>query len=234
MKWWCARSKPVGELNIPPLGHTANLASRLETIAPAGSIAVSEYTRQLCEGYFELRGLGPMTVKGISEPINAFEVMGLGPLRTHFQLSARRGLTRFVGRERELEQMQRALQLAVGGHGQVVAVVAEAGTGKSRLFYEFKATLPPQCKVREAYSVSHGKASAWLPALELLRGYFDIADTDDAPSRREKIRAALTALDPALDDTLPYLFGLLGIIEGPDPTDPDGPAGKTPQDARSD
>jgi hypothetical protein len=101
-----------------------------------------------------------MAVKGLSAPINVYEVTGLGPLRTHFQLSARRGLTKFVGRERELEHMGRALELALDGHGQIVAVVAEAGTGKSRLFHEFKATIPATCKVLEAYSVSHAKASA--------------------------------------------------------------------------
>jgi excisionase family DNA binding protein len=123
--------------------------------------AVTETTEKLCAGYFAFKALGPTKVKGISEPINVYEVTGLGPLRSHFQLSARRGLTKFVGRGRELEQMKRALEQAMDGHGQVVAVMAEAGTGKSRLFYEFKATLPPVCKVLEAYSVSHGKASAW-------------------------------------------------------------------------
>ncbi len=206
-----------GKVEYRLVGHTANLAARLESIAPVGSIAISEYTRQLCEGYFELRALGPMTVKGLSAPINIYEVIGLGPLKTHFQLSTRRGLTKFVGRERELEQMRHALDLAMSGQGQVVAVMADAGTGKSRLFHEFKATIPQTCKVLEAYSVSHGKASAWLPVLELLRGYFGIEDTDDAASRRAKVRATLTTLDPALDDTLPYLFGLLGIVEGPDP-----------------
>jgi class 3 adenylate cyclase/tetratricopeptide (TPR) repeat protein len=206
-----------GKLEYRLVGHTANLAARLESIAPVGSIAVSEYTRRLCEGYFELRALGPMTVKGLSEPIEVYEVLGLGPLRTHFQLSTRRGLTRFVGRERELEQMRRALEQARSGQGQLVAVMAEAGTGKSRLFHEFRAAIPPTCKVLEAYSVSHGKASAWLPVLELLRGYFGIQDADDAVSRREKVRNAMTVLDSALDGTLPYLFGLLGIAEGPDP-----------------
>jgi len=206
-----------GKLEYRLVGHTANLAARLESLAPAGSIAASDYTRRLCEGYFELRGLGPMTVKGLSAPIEVYEVLGLGALRSHFQLAARRGLTRFVGRERELAQTQRALELAINGQGQVVAVMAEAGTGKSRLFHEFKAAIPSTCKVLEAYSVSHGKASAWLPVLELLRGYFRIEDSDDAATRRAKLRAALTALDPALDDTTPYLFGLLGIVEGPDP-----------------
>src|ERR1700704_4246205 len=119
-----------GRVEYTPIGHTLNLASRLQTIAPAGSIAVSERTRRLVEGYFELRALGPMAVRGISEAIEVYEVVGLGTLRTHFELSARRGLTKFVGRENELEQMGRALGLAMGGHGQMVAVVAEAGTGK--------------------------------------------------------------------------------------------------------
>jgi class 3 adenylate cyclase/tetratricopeptide (TPR) repeat protein len=199
------------------VGHTANLAARLEPVAPVGSIATSEYTRNLCEGYFEFRALGPMTVKGLSAPIEVYEVPGPGPLRTHFQMALQRGLTKFIGRQRELEQMGLARERAMGGSGQIVAVMAEAGTGKSRLFHEFKATIPPSCKVLEAYSVSHGKASPWLPVLELLRGYFSIADADDAASRREKVRNALTALSPALADALPYLFGLLGIVDGPDP-----------------
>ncbi len=206
-----------GKLEYRLVGHTANLAARLESLAPVGSIANSEYTRNLCEGYFDLRGLGPTTVKGISAPIEVYEVLGLGALRTHFQLAARRGLTKFVGRDHELAQMRRALELTISGQGQIVAVMAEAGTGKSRLFHEFKATIPTTGKVLEAYSVSHGKASAWLPVLDLLRSYFGIQDADDAASRRAKVRNALSALDPALDGTLPYLFGLLGIIEGPDP-----------------
>jgi class 3 adenylate cyclase len=206
-----------GKVEYRLIGHTANLASRMESIAPPGSIAVSESTAKLCDGYFDLRDLGPTTVKGVSTPISVYEVLGRGPLRTHFELSTRRGLTRFVGRERELDQMRRALEQSMTRHGQIVAVVAEAGTGKSRLFYEFKATIPAECKILEAYSVSHGKASAWLPVLELLHGYFGITETDDAASRRDKVRVALTALDPALEGTLPYLFGLLGIVDGPEP-----------------
>src|SRR5438477_646285 len=206
-----------GKIEYTPIGHTANLASRLQTLAPAGSIAVSESTRTLCEGYFELRALGPLAVRGISEPINVYEVTGTGVLRSHFDLATRRGLTKFVGREHELEQMRHALQQSMDGHGRIIAVTAEAGTGKSRLFYEFKATLPAGCKLLEAYSVSHGKASAWLPVLELLRKYFGIADADDAATRRQKVSAVLAARDPALQDTLPYLFGLLGIVEGADP-----------------
>jgi predicted ATPase len=189
----------------------------MQTVAPAGSIAASEATQRLCEGYFEFRALGPTAVKGLNAPVEVYEVVRAGPLRTHFQLSTRRGLTKFVGREHELEQMKRALELARSGHGQLIAVVAEAGTGKSRLFYEFRATLSAECKLLETYSVSHGKASAWLPVLELLRGYFGLQDADDATTRREKVSAALATLDPTLREALPYLLGLLGIQEGPDP-----------------
>jgi class 3 adenylate cyclase len=206
-----------GKVEYTPIGHTANLASRLQAVAPASSIAVTDQTRRLVEGYFELRPLGPVPVKGISEHVNVFEVTGLGPLRTHFELAAWRGLTRFIGRERELQQINDALKLAISGHGQLVAVVAEAGTGKSRLFHEFKAALPAECKLLEAYSVSHGKASAWLPVLELLRKYFNLEDADNAAVRREKVGAALATLDPALTDTMPYFFGLVGIQESPDP-----------------
>jgi class 3 adenylate cyclase/predicted ATPase len=206
-----------GHAEYTPVGHVTNLAARMQTLAPAGSIAASEATRRLCEGYFEFRALGPTAVKGLDAPVEVYEVVRAGPSRTHFQLSARRGLTKFVGREGELQQMKRVLELARSGHGQLIAVVAEAGTGKSRLFYEFKATLPAECKLLEAYSVSHGKASAWLPVLELLRGYFGLQDADDATTRREKVSAVLATLDPTLSDALPYLLGLLGIQEGPDP-----------------
>src|SRR5713226_479503 len=206
-----------GHTEYTPVGHVANLAARMQSVAPAGGIVISEDTWHLVEGYFELRELGPTEVKGIEEPINVYEVIGVGPLHGHFDLAVRRGLTKFVGRESELKQMARALELARSGHGQIVAVVAEAGTGKSRLFYEFKATLPAECKVLEAYSVSHGKASAWLPVLEFLYGYFGIEETDGKSERRAKIEALLSGLDPALSDTLALLYTLMGLHEGADP-----------------
>jgi class 3 adenylate cyclase/predicted ATPase len=206
-----------GHTEYSPVGHAINLAQRMESVAPSETIVVSEETRRLVEGYFELRAMGPTGIKGIAEPINVYEVLGVGASHGHFDLAARRGLTRFVGRAAELAQMRNALDLAISGHGQIVAVMAEAGTGKSRLFHEFKTTIPPTCKVLEAYSVSHGKASAWLPVLELLRGYFGIEDADDAASRREKVSAALGELDSELSDILPYFYSLLGIVDGTDP-----------------
>jgi class 3 adenylate cyclase len=91
-----------GHTEYAPIGHSTNLASRMQAVAPTRSIAISEQTRKFVEGYFQLKPLGPTRVKGVSEPVNVYEVMGLGPLRTRLQRSAGRGYTKFVGREREL------------------------------------------------------------------------------------------------------------------------------------
>jgi class 3 adenylate cyclase len=207
----------AGQVEYTPIGHTTNLASRMQTAAPVGSIAVSEATRRLCEGYFMLKPLGATRVKGVTEPINVYEVTGIGPLRTRLQRSAGRGLTKFVGREREMETLRHAAELARQGHGQIVAAMAEPGVGKSRLFFEFKATSQSGCMVLETFSVSHGKASAYLPVIDLLRNYFDITTTDDERKRREKLAGKIAILDRSLEDTLPYLFTLLGVVEGDDP-----------------
>jgi len=159
----------------------------------------------------------PTQIKGVSEPVGLYEVTGLGPLRTRLQVSAKRGLTRFVGRHAELEQMKQALELAREGHGQVVAAMGEPGVGKSRLFFEFKAVAQSGCMVLEAYSVSHGKASAYLPVIDLLKSYFEIIPEDDERKRREKVAGKVVILDRTLEDTLPYLYSLLGISESDDP-----------------
>ena len=156
------------------------------------------------------KSLGPTRIKGVSEPVNVFEVIGLGPLRTRLQVAAQRGLTKFVGRQAELEQMKHALELARAGHGQIVAAMGEPGVGKSRLFFEFKAIAQSGCLVLEAYSVSHGKASAYLPVIDLLKSYFEIVAEDDERKRREKVTGKIVILDRTLEDTLPYLFALLG------------------------
>jgi class 3 adenylate cyclase/predicted ATPase len=207
----------AGQVEYTPIGHTTNLASRMQTAAPVGSIAVSEATRRLCEGYFILKPLGATRVKGVSEPVNVYEVTGLGPLRTRLQRSVGRGLTKFVGRQREMDALKHAAEQAKNGRGQIVAAMAEPGVGKSRLFFEFKATSQAGWMVVETFSVSHGKASAYLPVIDLLRNYFKIANEDDERTRREKVTGRVVALDRSLEDTLPYLFSLLGIAEGDDP-----------------
>ena len=197
-----------------PIGHSMSLAARMQTLAPTGSIVITEQTQKLTAGYFDLKPLGAARIKGVSDPINVFEVIAIGPLRTRLQMSASRGLSKFVGRRAELEQLDKALELARGGHGQIVAAMAEAGVGKSRLFYEFKMRRQSECLVLEAFSFSHGKASAYLPVVDLLKTYFRIADRDDERTRREKVTGKVLALDRALEETLPHLFALLGIPSG--------------------
>ncbi len=206
-----------GHVEYTPIGHTTNLASRMQTVAPTGSIAITEDTRRLVEGYFALKARGPTRIKGVSEHVNVYEVTGLGPLRTRLQRSAGRGLTRFVGREHEMEALKHAGELARQGRGQIAAAMAEAGTGKSRLFFEFKAISLSDWMVLETFSVSHGKASAYLPVIELLWNYFKITSADDERTRREKVTGRVIALDRSLEDTLPYLFSLLAIVDGDDP-----------------
>jgi class 3 adenylate cyclase/tetratricopeptide (TPR) repeat protein len=196
-----------------PIGHSTSLASRLQTLASPGSIAISPTVRKLVEGYFTLKALGPARIKGVSESVEIFEVMGLGPLRTRLQRAAGRGLLKFVGREREVDALKHAAQLAMQRHGQIVAAVAEAGVGKSRLFYEFKVKNQSGWMVLEAFSISHGKASAYLPVIDLLCSYFKISDEDDDRSRREKVAGRLAILDPSLESTRPYVYALLGIVE---------------------
>jgi class 3 adenylate cyclase/tetratricopeptide (TPR) repeat protein len=196
-----------------PIGHSTGLAARMQALAPVGSIAATETTRRLCEGYFTFKSLGVAKVQGVSEPVKVFEVTGFGPLRNRLQRAAGRGLSRFVGREREIEGLRHAAQQVLTGRGQIVAAVAEPGVGKSRLFYEFKARNSSGWMVLEAYPVSHGKASAYLPVIDLLRGYFKIDYDDDERTRREKIAGRLAVLDASLEDTRPYILTLLGIAE---------------------
>jgi class 3 adenylate cyclase/tetratricopeptide (TPR) repeat protein len=206
-----------GQTEYTPIGHSISLASRLQTLAAPGSTAISEAVRKMVDGYFALRSLGPARIKGVAEPINVYEIAGLGPLRTRLQRSAGRGLTKFVGREREMEALKHAAEQARAGRGQIVAAMAEPGVGKSRLFFEFKAVAQSAWIVLETVSVSHGKASAYLPVIELLRNYFDITAADDERKRRERVTGRVLALERTLEDTLPYLFSLLGIVEGDDP-----------------
>ncbi len=157
-----------------PIGHSTNLASRMESLATPGSIVVSEHTHRLTDGYFEFKSLGAAQVKGVSEPIKIYEVVGVGPLRTKLQVAARRGLARFIGRQRELETLQKALEQTKAGHGQIAGVMGEPGVGKSRLFHEFKLAAQSGCLILETFSVSHGKAYPYLPLIDLLKNYFQL------------------------------------------------------------
>src|SRR6516225_5419565 len=180
------RSIQTGErqAEYTPIGHSTSLASRLQALANPGSIAISDGLHKLVVGYFTLKALGPARIKGSSEPIDVYEVLGLGPLRTRLQRAAGRGLTKFVGREREMETLRHAAELARQGHGQIVAAMAEPGVGKSRLYFEFKATSQSGWMVLETVSISHGKASAYLPVLDLTATSRSRAGTMNAPAAK--------------------------------------------------
>ncbi|RDK10352.1 adenylate/guanylate cyclase domain-containing protein [Cupriavidus lacunae] len=200
-----------------PVGHTIHIASRMEGIATPASILVSESTHKLTEGYFEFTALGTTHVKGVRDPLAVYEVVGLGALRTRLQVAAHRGLARFVGRQDELSHLNAALEQAKAGHGCIVAVVGEAGVGKSRLFHEFKVRSQQGCLALETFSVSHGKAFAYLPLIEMLKNYFQITAQDSDRSCREKVTGRLLTLDRSLEEHLPYLLYLLGAVEPDSP-----------------
>jgi predicted ATPase len=183
----------------------------MEQMAKPGSILITADALQLAEGYVQVKPFGPVAIKGMSEPVEVYEVTGAGAARTRLQAAASRGLSRFVGRHSETEQLRKALGQARSGHGQIVALVGEPGVGKSRLYYEFKILERAGCKILEGYSVSHGKSYAYLSITELLKTYFQITPEDDEQTRREKIAGKIVALDRGLEDTLPYIFFLLGI-----------------------
>jgi class 3 adenylate cyclase/predicted ATPase len=201
------------KMDYTAIGQTTHLAARMEQMAVPGSVMVSDNTQELTEGYFRFKELGPVQVRGLTAAVRAYELEGVGPVRTRLELAARRGLVRFVGRQAEMEQLRRALELAKGGHGQIAAVVGEPGVGKSRLCYEFKVLEGTGCKILEAYSVSHGKAYPYLPITELLKRYLQIVPEDDEQTRREKVAGKVMILDRRLEDTLPYIFFLLGISD---------------------
>ena len=199
-------------MDYTAVGQTTHLAARVEQLADPGAIVITPDTLALCEGYVEVKSLGPVPVKGLAEPVEIYEVTGAGPARTRLQASARRGLTRFVGRDAEVEQLRRAQQLAGDGHGQVAAIVGEAGVGKSRLVYELTHSHRLQGWLAlESASVSYGKATSYLPVIDLLKGYFKIQDRDDLREIREKVTGKLLTLDRALEPTLPALLALLDV-----------------------
>jgi class 3 adenylate cyclase/tetratricopeptide (TPR) repeat protein len=200
------------KMDYTAVGQTTHLAARMEQMAMPGSIMMTADTLQLAEGYVQVKSLGPVNVKGISEAVEVYEVTGAGPARSRLQAAAARGLTRFVGRDAETEQLRKALEQARAGHGQVVAVVGEPGVGKSRLFYEFTHShRTERCLILESGSVSYGKATPYLPVIDLLKAYFKIQDRDTQRDVREKVTGKLLTLDKTLEPALPALLSLLDV-----------------------
>jgi adenylate cyclase len=208
-------------------GHTVGLAQRMEALALPDSCCATAATVALAGGYFAFEDLGEFRVKGVAEPVRVHRLTGLGAARTRFDISRARGLSRFVGRAADLRTLEDALEQTGAGNGQVVGVVADAGTGKSRLCFEFL----ERCRARgmrvfEGRAVAHGRNIPFLPILELFRAYFGITSEDDDRSAREKIAGRMVLLDQKFADALPLLFDFLGVA------DPQRPAPRLDPEAR--
>jgi class 3 adenylate cyclase/predicted ATPase len=200
-------------MDYDAIGQTTHLAGRMEQLAIPGTIRLTADTLQMVEGLVRVDALGPMPIKGLAEPIEVFELLAATPTRARFRAAVARGLSRFVGRDTELDALNRALARAAGGQGQIAAVVGEPGVGKSRLFYEFTHSHRTQgWLILESGSVSYGKATAYLPLIDLLKNYFRIEDRDELRSVREKVTGKLLALDEAL---APILVPLLALLDVP-------------------
>jgi class 3 adenylate cyclase/tetratricopeptide (TPR) repeat protein len=213
-------------MDYTAVGQTTHLAARMEQLAPPGTIRLTADTLRLAEGYIEVKPLGTVPVKGLATPIDVYEMVGAGPRRSRLHAAAARGLTRFVGRETELESLRQGLARAASGHGQIVAIVGEPGVGKSRLVWEITHSHRVHgWLVLQAGSVSYGKATSYLPVIDLLKGYFGIEDRDGPRVVQEKLTGKLLTLDRAQEGNLPALLSLLDV-----PTDdPQWPALDPPQ-----
>jgi predicted ATPase/class 3 adenylate cyclase len=195
-------------------GRTVGLAARVEQIAAPDRIYLTEHTARLVREYFRLADLGAFDIRGVREPVRIYELEGVGVLRTRLEVSRARGFSRFVGRDEESQALDAAAARALEGEGGVVAIVADAGVGKSRLTYEFS----ERCRTRgatvfEAHAVAHGKTVPLLGVLELVRSYFGITDRDGDVEARRKVAGTLVLLDETLQQSLPLIFEFLGVGE---------------------
>src|SRR6516225_9988877 len=202
------------------VGRTTHMAARMEQLAAPGTIQLTAETLRLVEGLVGVNPLGPVPVKGLDAPIEVFELVGAGAARTRLEAAELHGLTRFVGRSAEMEQIRDALDRAGLGRGQVVAVVGEPGVGKSRLVWEVThSSYVHSWRVLKVSSVSYGKPTSYLPVIDLLRDYFGIGDRDDLRGIRDKVTGAVLTLDQSLHPAVLPLLALLDV-----PTDGSGVA----------
>lgn len=199
-------------MDYTAVGQTTHLAARMEQMAAPGTILLAPATLQLAEGYVRVEDRGPVVVKGMADPVQVYALTGASAMRSRLHASAARGLTRFVGRDSEIEQLRRANALAHDGRGQLVALVGEPGVGKSRLAYEFTHSHRTQdWLILEASSVPYGKATSYLPVANLLKAYFKVNDRELHREIREKVTGKLLTLDRTLEPILPGLLALLDV-----------------------
>jgi class 3 adenylate cyclase len=199
-------------MDYTAVGQTTHLAARMEQLADPSSILLTPETLALAEGFIQVTALGPMAVRGLPRPVEVYELTGVSAIRSRLQAAATRGLSRFVGRDNEMDQLRRALEQARQGRGQIAAVVGEPGVGKSRLVFELTHSHRVEgWLVLEAGSVSYGKATSYLPVIDLLKGYFRIGDRDTYQEIREKVTGKLLTLDRTLEPLLPAFLALLNV-----------------------
>ena len=205
-------------MDYTAVGQTTHLAARMEQMAMPGAILITPAVLGLVEGFVQVKALGAMAVRGLRDPVEVYEVTGAGVVRSRLQAAAARGLTRFVGRQSELAALQQTLAQASAGHGQVVALVGEAGVGKSRLVYEVVHSHRTHgWRVLESASVSYGKATPYFPVIDLLKRYCHVDDGDDVRTIRAKVTGQVLTLDETLQETLPALLALLDAVPDDSP-----------------
>ena len=205
-------------MDYSAVGATTHLAARMEQIAAPGSIVISGAVLRLAEDVARVNALGAAPVKGMAAPVEVYELIGANAVRRRLQSAAARGLTRFVGRTMEIEALEQALERAAAGHGQLVAVVGEAGVGKSRLIYELIHSRRAQgWRVLESASVSYGKGTPYFPVIDLLKRYAGIEDGDDARAIRAKATGHILTLDETLQETIPAVLALLDALPDDSP-----------------
>jgi class 3 adenylate cyclase len=205
-------------MDYSAIGQTTHLAARMEQLATPGSIRLTAETLRLAEGLIQVASLGLVPVRGLADLVEVFELVGASTIWGRFQAAATRGLTRFVGRQMELEALQQALARAATGHGHIVAMVGEAGVGKSRLVYEFAHSHRlTGWRVLESASVSYGKATLYFPMLDLLKRYVRVEESDDLRTIRAKVTGQVLTLDEALQDVIPPLLSLLDALPDDSP-----------------
>ena len=194
------------------VGDTVNLAARMEQLAEPGTTYVTEDTFKLTEGYFRFEALGDKEIKGKERSLRVYRVIAPSTRRTRFDVSAERGLTPFVGRQRELELLLDGYERSKEGRGQAISIISEAGIGKSRLLYEFRKVVTNEdVTFLEGRCLSYSRNIAYHPIVDVLRANFDIQDTDTDQVIREKVTRFLTALNIDEGTTLPYLLELLSV-----------------------
>ena len=206
------------QLEYSAVGPTTHLAARMEQVAAPGTIVLTVATGRLVEGLVRLKTLGPVPVKGLPEPLDVSELLGVSALQGRFQAAVARGLTRLVGREAALASVHQALERAAAGQGQVVAVLGEAGMGKSRLVHECLQQLDPQgWQVLTSAALSYTQATPYFPVVTLLKQYFHLDDGMALPRIQATLTAQVQALDARLQDAVPALLALLDALPADEP-----------------